>query len=83
MTIASQRFGKHHPKAGITAKSSGSPFAKQRFGKHVSEVKLSTVGPPLLSSRFLRFVETDKRHIITERQLTVRGGGLYSVLPEL
>jgi hypothetical protein len=37
-------------KAGIATKRSASPFARQRFGKHIYKFRQSAVGAPLLSS---------------------------------
>jgi hypothetical protein len=52
MTTAMQRFGKHSLKAGIVDPESTS-IARQNFSKHILEVKQSTVGPPLLGSKWL------------------------------
>jgi hypothetical protein len=46
-------------KAGIM-ESERTSIADQHFGKHILEVTQSTVEPPLLSSRLLRFVAKDK-----------------------
>jgi hypothetical protein len=58
-------------------------ITRQRFGKHISEVRQSTVeGPPLPGSKSLgMFLSNGKNTDLNRR--TVRGGGLSSVCPEL
>jgi hypothetical protein len=54
-------------------------IARQRFGKHISEVTLSTVeGQPLLGSKLLGTFPWQR--IGTQWQRNIRSGDLYSVL---
>jgi hypothetical protein len=64
MTVARQWFIEHRLKAGIGTNRSGSPFARQRFSKHISEVTQSTVGGhPLLSSSLLGTFHSNGQNI--------------------
>jgi hypothetical protein len=69
-------------KAGITTKRSGSPYARQRFGKHIYRVTQSTVGALLLSSsQSSRGVQQTATTDI--RSEILKGGDSCTVMPEV
>jgi hypothetical protein len=58
-------------------------IARQQFGKHLPEVRQSTVeGLPMLSSKSLDTFRNNGQNTNNDRR-TVRSGGLSSVCPEL
>jgi hypothetical protein len=77
MIVVRQRLGKHILE--VTQSTVRPPFARQLFRKH--RLKARIVEPERTSIAEQRF--SNHVPVTTDRMTTVRGGGLYSVLPKL